>query len=122
MLLAGKGMLLTSDTPIASPPPPAPQVDPPWGSRMPENKAIPRTATCAPAETASGRPSCACSKNISGSACIFVERLRHDTHVADAGSLHCVHHRCEGAERNIFVGANEHGLMLRVADLLAQLG
>src|SRR5215468_22801 len=113
MLLAGKGMLLTNDTPIASPPPPAPHTSPRRpGKMMPNRITNPANARCRPADQASGFPSPACSKNISASACIRVQRLRHDAHVGDAGAFDCVHHRGKRAERHILVGANEYRLVL----------
>src|SRR5215468_9642127 len=122
MLLAGKGILLTSDTPIASPPPPAPHTSPRRPGRItPNSTSNPANARCNPRETASGLRRAACSKNISASACIRVQRLCHDAHVGDTGALDGVHHRGERAEGHILVGADKYRLILRVADLLAQL-
>src|SRR5215470_10755472 len=121
MLLAGKGMLLTSDTPIASPPPPAPHVDPPCGSSMPEKINTTARPMCRPAETARGLPSPACSKKISSSACISIQRLRYDAHGRDARPLDRIHHRGECAEGHILIGADEYRLVLRIADFLAKL-
>src|SRR5713101_6639896 len=82
----------------------------------------PATATCSAPDQARLRPQRSCSRKISALACMGFERLRDDAHVADAGLLDRVHYRGEGAERHVLVGANEDGLMLRVADLLTQLG
>src|SRR5215470_13340914 len=121
MLLAGKGILLTSDTPIASPPPPAPHTSPRRPGKITPNKITnPANARCSPTDQANGLPSPACSKNISASACIRIQGLGNDAHVGDAGAFDCVHHRGERAERHIFIGADEYRLILRVADLLAK--
>src|SRR5438477_3333718 len=123
MLLEGKGMLLTSDTPMASPPPPAPQTSPRRPGRITPNRITnPAKARCRPTDHAIGFPNPACSKNISASACIRIQGLRHDAHVGDARALHGVHHRGKSAEGHIFICANEYRLILRVADFLAKLG
>src|SRR5215468_3907626 len=120
MLLAGKGILLTNETPIASPPPPAPQTSPRRPGKITPNRITnPANATCKPADQANGLPSPACSKNISASACIRVQRLRHDAHVRDSGTFHSVHHCCERPKGHILIGADEDRLILRIADLLA---
>src|ERR1700674_3383318 len=50
-----------------------------------------------------------------------IERLGDDATVADARLLYCIHHRGEGAERYVLIGADKNGLMLRVPYLLTQL-
>jgi hypothetical protein len=47
--------------------------------------------------------------------------LSHDADIGNAGLFDCVHHGGEGAEGNVFVGAYENRLMLRIANLGAQL-
>src|SRR5258705_6324051 len=115
-------MVLTSATPIASPPPPAPHDPPLLGISMPEKINTRAKATCKPAESASGRPSLPCSRNMSASAAILIDWLRHDAYVGDAGTLDGIHDRGKGAEGHILVSPNEDRLVLRVANLLAQLG
>src|SRR5271157_3809838 len=53
-------------------------------------------------------------------AAMGIHRLRNDAHVADARLLDGVHHGGEGAKWNIFVGAQEDRLVLRVANFLLQ--
>src|ERR1017187_9863170 len=53
-------------------------------------------------------------------AAVGIHRLRNDADVADACLLNGVHHGGEGAKRNIFVGAQEDRLVLRVANPLLQ--
>src|SRR5438445_13260776 len=122
MGLAGSGTVLTSETPIASPPPPAPQISPRRPGSMLSRTITPVNATCSPTERARGRPNFPCSKKISAFASILIERLGHDAHIGDAGSVDRVHDGREGSKRNIFVCADEYGLVLRVAYFLAQPG
>ena len=49
-----------------------------------------------------------------------IHRLRNDADVADARLLDGVHHGGEGAKGDIFVGAQEDRLVLRVANPLLQ--
>src|SRR5579883_3435697 len=121
VVLAGKGMALTRETPMASPPPPAPQVEPDLpGRKTPNRMIIPVRATCSPTESARGRPRWLCSRKMSVSAAILVEGLSNDTDVSDTGAFNRIHDRGEGSEGDILVGANEDGLVLRVTDSLAQ--
>src|SRR5437016_8576167 len=122
MGLAGSGTVLTSETPIASPPPPAPQISPRRPGSMLNRTITPVNATCSPTERARGRPSFPCSKKISAFASILFERLGHDAHIGDAGSLDRVYDGRESSKRNVFVCADEYRLVLRVADFLAQPG
>src|SRR5437660_9833633 len=78
-------------------------------------------ARCNATDHASRRPQFSCSRKMSALATIALERLGHDTYVADAGLFHRVHHRSESAEGHILVRSQEDGLVLRVADLPAQL-
>src|SRR6266849_9824852 len=82
----------------------------------------PATVICSAPDQARVWPQRSCSKKISALAAMAFERLRDDAHVADAGLLDRVHHRGEGAERHVFVGAEKDRLMLRIANLLAELG
>src|SRR5690348_2654733 len=77
-------------------------------------------AMCSPTDQDKLRPQLSCSKKISAFAAIGLERLGDDAYVADPGSLDCVHHSGEGAERNVFIGAQENRLMLGIANLLPQ--
>src|SRR6516225_3096959 len=115
-------MLLTKATPMASPPPPAPHPPPRCPGRIhAESTKNATNPTCKPVDHASGLPSEACSKNISVSGAMRVQRLSHDAYVGDAGLFHSVHHGSECTERYVLVGAQEHGLVLRIADLLPEL-
>src|SRR6516164_3253125 len=123
MLLAGRGIVLTSETPIASPPPPAPHIAPRRAGRITPNKTmIPARARCSPTDIARGRPRLPCSRKMSVSAAILVERLGHDAHVGNASALDCVHDGGEGAERDLLIGANEDRLVLGIPYSLAQAG
>src|ERR1700730_19041065 len=82
----------------------------------------PATAMCKISDQLRLRPQRSCSKKISALAAMRVQRLSHDTHVGDARLFDCVHDGSEGAEGHIFVGANEDGLVLRVADFLLEPG
>src|SRR5271166_2300116 len=121
--LAGSGTELTRLTPMASPPPPAPQVLPwPPGPITAYSTMEPATAICSATDQARLRPQRSCSKNISALASMAFERLRHDAHIRDSRLLHRIHHCGEGAERDVFVRTDKDGLVLRVADLLPYLG
>src|SRR5580658_1527418 len=61
------------------------------------------------------------SISVSVLAAMAIHRLRNDAHVADACLFDGVHHGSEGAKWNIFIGAQENRLMLRVANPLLQL-
>src|SRR5262249_8974861 len=50
-----------------------------------------------------------------------IERLRNDAHIGDARLLDRVHYGGESTEWNIFIRTDEYRLVLRVANLLAQL-
>src|SRR6185437_10552897 len=117
---AGRGILATSVTPIALPPPPAPQFVP-WP--LPAIHAYIATNNVKPACNAADHarflPQRSCSKNISPLSMGF-KRLRNNAHVGDARLLYRVHHRCKCSERDIFVGAQKNGLVRRIADLFAQ--
>src|ERR1700724_3061475 len=82
----------------------------------------PATAMCNASDQVRLRPQRSCSKKISALAAMRVQRLSHDAYVGDARLFYCIHDRSEGAEGHIFVGANEDGLVLRVADFLLQAG
>src|SRR5882724_3144345 len=47
--------------------------------------------------------------------------LRHDAYTADARLLDRIHYGGEGAEGDVFIGADEDGVVARIANLLAQL-
>src|SRR5436309_12150093 len=80
---AGNGTLLTSVTPIALPPPPAPQFEPPLPRAMTAYKKIASVkATCIPADHARLRPQRSCSKKISPLS-IGIQRLRDNAYVRD---------------------------------------
>src|SRR5208282_6257929 len=53
-------------------------------------------------------------------AAMSIHRLRNDAYVADARLLVRVHYGGEGAKRNIFVGAQEDRLVLRITNLALQ--
>src|SRR5438128_10216446 len=78
-------------------------------------------ARCNATDHASRRPQFSCSRKMSALATIALERLGHDTYVADAGLFHRVHHRSESAERQILVRSQEDGLVLRFANIIAPL-
>src|SRR5437667_9753023 len=82
---------------------------------------MPRKPGATPPTTPAGGPSFRARVKMSALATIALERLGHDTYVADAGLFHRVHHRSESAERHILVRSQEDGLVLRVANPLAQL-
>src|ERR1700730_4070277 len=82
----------------------------------------PATAMCKISDQLRLRPQRSCSKKISALAAMRVQRLRDDTHVGDARRFHGVHDGGESAEGDIFVGADEDGLVLRVADFLFKFG
>src|ERR1039458_5711194 len=82
----------------------------------------PATPMCSATDQARLRPQRSCSKNISALASMTLQRLRHNTHIHDSRLLHRIHHLSEGAEGYVFVGADENGLVLRIADLLPQPG
>src|SRR2546422_2379435 len=108
---------------MASPPPPAPQPSPRPPEAIVEYRRMPPvTTTCNAADQARLWPQRSCSKKISALAAMAFERLRDDAHVADTGLLHRIHHGGEGAERHVFIGADEDGLVLRVTDFLTQPG
>ena len=108
---------------MASPPPPAPQLEPCAAGR---DHRIDHDRTghgdVQPSDQARLRPQRSCSKKISALAAMGIKRLRHDADVGDAGLLDRVHDGGKGAEGNIFIGANKNGLMLRIANFLLQLG
>src|SRR5438094_10574707 len=115
---AGNGTLLTSVTPIALPPRPAPQFYP----RFPlANHAYPiiatATPTCNMAERPSMRPQRSCSKKISVLS-MGLNRLRHNADVRDPRRLHCIHDGCERTKRDVFIRQQENGMVLRIANLL----
>src|SRR5207253_11251261 len=90
---AGSGTLLTSVAPMASPPPPAPHPSPRFsGMKTAYTMMNTANAKCNTSDQASGRPKFPLSKKMSALAAIALQRLRHDTHVADARLLHRVHH------------------------------
>src|SRR5437867_6245829 len=82
---------------------------------------MPRKPGATPPTTPAGGPSFRARVKMSALATIALERLGHDTYVADAGLFHRVHHRSESAEGHILVRSQEDGLVLRIADLPAQL-
>src|SRR5882724_5752704 len=82
----------------------------------------PATATCSTSDQVRLRPQRSCSKKISALAAMGVQRLSHDAYVGDARGFHRVHDGGEGAEGHILIGADEDGLVLRVADFLFKLG
>src|SRR6516164_6358114 len=121
--LAGKGTLLTIDTPIASPPPPAPQVSPRRAGRITAKTMInPVIARCRLAERASGPARFPRSRKMSASAAMLFQRLGHDAYVGYAGSLDGVHHRGKSAKRHVLIGAHINRLVLGVADFLVKFG
>src|SRR5438093_12280275 len=78
---AGNGTVLTRVTPIALPPPPAPQFEPWLLPAIQAYKAIDTTnPACKPADHARFFPQRSCSKNISPLAIGF-QRLRNDADV-----------------------------------------
>src|SRR6266568_3423001 len=79
------------------------------------------TPTCSPADHARLRPQRSCSKNISVLA-MRLKRLGHDADVGNSRAFHGIHDRSKRAEGHIFVCPKKNGLMLRVANLLPQLG
>src|SRR5208337_3356773 len=80
------------------------------------------TATWKPADQARARGQLSCSKKISAFCAILFDRLSDDAHVGDAGLFYRVHDRGECAEGNIFIGADENELVVRVANFLAEPG
>src|SRR6185437_833298 len=118
--LAGSGMVLTIVTPMALPPPAAPQVAPPLCAKIEYSRMNPANPTCRAADHARLGPQRSCSKNISPLAIGF-QRLGHDADVRDPGLFDRIHYGGEGAEGNILVGAQEDRLVLRIANLLPQL-
>src|SRR5947209_3734213 len=79
------------------------------------------TAACSRADQVSGLRHCACSKKMSAPAAMLIQRLGYDAHVGNARLLHRIHHRGESAKRHVFIRTNKDGLMLRVANFLANL-
>src|SRR6266481_8598043 len=82
----------------------------------------PATATCSTSDQVRLRPQRSCSKKISAFAAMRVQRLSHDAYVGDARGFHRVHNGGESAEGHIFVGTDEDGLVLRIADFLFEPG
>src|SRR5580704_10901643 len=81
----------------------------------------PATAMCSIADKPRLWPQRSCSKKMSVLASMGIQRLGHNTHVCDPGLLDGVHHRGEGTEGNIFVGADKNRLVLRITTLLSNL-
>src|SRR5512132_3285880 len=81
----------------------------------------PNSSACSAMDKPNGLLQRSRSKKISAFSAMLVQWLRYDAHVTDAGLLHRIHHRSEGAERHVFVGAQENGLSLRITHLLPQL-
>src|SRR5919108_1041542 len=79
------------------------------------------TPTCNPKDQARLRPQRSCSKNMSALLAMSIERLGDDAHIGDSGLSHCIHYRRKRPERDIFISANENGLVLRIADFCPQL-
>src|SRR6266567_4439954 len=79
------------------------------------------TPTCKPADHTRLRPQRSCSKKISVLA-MRLKRLGHDADVSNSRPFHGIHDRGKRAEGHIFVCPQKNGLMLRVANLLPQLG
>src|SRR5882762_9681191 len=79
------------------------------------------TPMCSTADQLKLRPHRSCSKKISVLA-MAIERLRHNTHVGDAGLLNCIHHSSKSPEGYIFISPNEDELVLRVSYFLMQFG
>src|SRR5271157_1515773 len=118
----GNGILLTSVA-LMAPPPPAvpPQLSPRLlGIKYP-NKANPNSAACSATEPITGARRLPPVGKMSTSAAIRLQRLRHNTHIGDAGLFHGVHDGCECAKGNVFISANKHGLAFGVPNLLMQL-
>src|SRR5579859_6871216 len=100
---AGSGTVLTSVTPMALPPPPAPQLDPvPPRATMAYKKMASVMATCNPADHTRLRPQRSCSKKISPFA-MGIQRLGDNADVGDPRLLDRVHHRGKSAKGNIFI-------------------
>src|SRR5262249_5138158 len=115
--------VLTRETPMASPPPPEPHVEPLLPGRITPNKIMtPVRARCSPAERARGRPRFPCSRKMSVFAAILIERLGYDAHVGDPRAFYRIPDGRERSEGNIFIGAYKHRLVLWIPDLLAQPG
>src|ERR1700683_1722605 len=79
------------------------------------------TATWNPADQPRARPQLSCSKKISAFCAILFQRLSDDADVGDARLLYRIHDRGECSEGHILIGADEDGLIPRVANLLPQL-
>src|ERR1035441_4040607 len=113
-------MLVTSVALIAPPPPLVPPQFSPRPLGMMLKMARANKATCSPTEpTSDRRETWSCGK-MSAPAAILLQRLGDDAYVGDAGLLDRVHDGGEGAEGNVFVGAQEDRLALGIANFLAQ--
>src|SRR5437879_10624274 len=118
---AGNGTSLTTVTPIALPPPPAPQFEPDRPCAIHAETIIATaTPTCCMADRPSMRPQRSCSKKISVLS-MGLKRLRHNADVRDPRRLYRVHHRRECAKRHVFISPQKNRLVSRIANLLPQL-
>src|SRR3954464_12215525 len=75
---------------------------------------------CSARDSASGGVIASRSVKMSVLVAIRAQRLGHDTYVGDAGLLHGVHHRGEGAEGNVFIRAYKDVLILGIANLVPE--
>src|SRR6185437_12455190 len=74
---------------------------------------------CRPTDQLRFRPHRSCSKKISALAMGF-QRLGDNADIRDAGLLYGVHDRGKCAEGDVFIRADENGLVSRIANLLPQ--
>src|SRR5437868_8581618 len=130
---AGKGITLFTScarmAPLLTSPPP--QLSPGWERIAPAVIAPAKSMTCRTAERLTEPRQCSSYPNIFGVACMrlrylllrrsILQWLRHDADVGDTRLLDRVHHRREGAERNILVGAQVDLHARRVAQLFPRL-
>src|SRR5574340_916175 len=80
----------------------------------------PKNSPCKAADSASGLRQSTRSVKMSARAGIRVQGLGDDAHIGDAGLFDRVHYGGKSAKGNVFIGAQEDGLALGIAHLLAQ--